>query len=181
MRGAGALAEGDIVLSVDNKSVSGEDLGHIKTMLVGKRASMVAIKVQRAKHILTVNLKRGSWGPDHCLVSTEHPQEKPGEAKIQPQRASVAANHQEPLPSQLEAPASVLPHDSSVAPAATDLPKPAAPRRAWQNDEGEGAEGPTQEAHADTSLSGVLVQGSYAAARRSQGYGPLASSHEASS
>ena len=179
MRGAGALAEGDIVLSIDNRSVVGEDLGRIQTMLVGKRASMVAIKVQRAKHVFTVNLKRGSWGPDHCSVSTEQPQEQSEKAKIQP-RAGVAANYQEPLPSRLEAPASVLPHDSSAATAATDMPKPAAPRRAWQNDEVEGALEPTQEAPGD-SLSRVVVQGSYAAARRSQGYGPLASSPEEAS
>lgn len=166
---SGALSEGDIVLSIDNKNVSGEDLDAAKQLLVGKRASMVAIKVQRAKHVFVVNLKRGSWGPDHASVSTEHAQkETNGQSRGAPMTADEKGT--EPKPSKLEVPSSALPGSKILV-------QQAAPREAWQNDEEVEAEG-SSETPGETSLNRVLVQGNYAAARRNQGYGPLASSPE---
>ena len=167
---SGALAEGDVILSIDGQTLNGEDVEMAKRLLVGKRASMVAIKVQRAKHVFVVNLKRGSWGPDHASVSTEHAQkEADGQSG-----GALLANEQgsEPRPSKLEAPSSALPGSKIVAPQQT------APRKAWQNDEDADAEG-SLEATGNTSMNRmVLVQGNYAAARRSQGNGPLAMSPE---
>jgi hypothetical protein len=105
----GALFEGDVVLSIDNVKVSGSDaaaenIEAYRALLVGKRASIVAIEVQRAKNIFTVNLKRGSWGPEHASLSSEKPTVTPMIPKKTGQLPSVT-----PKPSGLEMPSNVVP------------------------------------------------------------------------
>lgn len=70
---SGALSEGDIFLSINGTMVSGDTFESSRSQLVGKRASMVAVQVQRGKQTFVVNLKGGSWGPEHSFVSIEKP------------------------------------------------------------------------------------------------------------
>ena len=145
---SGAISEGDIVLSINDLKISSKNLDTAKATLVGKRASLVAILLKRGNQTFTVNLKRGSWGPEHASVSTE--QESSSAWKTSEVRAED--KNSQPKPSELEAPSKEHPTqpqlDSSL--------------------DASGADNARQ----------VVVQGNYAAARRSQGPGPLAPSPE---
>jgi membrane-associated protease RseP (regulator of RpoE activity) len=209
---SGALSEGDIVLSIDGTKVSGDKIEDSKALLVGKRATMVSIEVERGKQTFSVNLKRGSWGPEHASVSTEQPM------AITPKNsAKQNASVREPKPANLQVPSNVLP-GGNVRPAwPADNPETegmkgvqeraaaeaAAAAAAKQAEETRRESGAALEAAEDLDqviqsrptatrsrpqssvgggggggLGGVVVQGSYAAARRSQGSGALASTPE---
>ena len=210
---SGALSEGDIVLSIDGAKVSGDKVEDSKALLVGKRATMVSIEVQRAKQTFSVNLKRGSWGPEHASVSTEQPI-----AATPKNSAKQNASVKEPKPANLQVPSNAVP-GGNVRPAwppdnpqkegmrgveeraAAEAAAAAAAKQAEEPRRGTGAalkaaedldqliqSRPTSTTSRPQSavgskgsggaLGGVVVQGSYAAARRSQGSGALASTPE---
>jgi hypothetical protein len=205
---SGALSEGDIVLSIDGAKVSGDKVEISKALLVGKRATMVSIEVQRAKQTFSVNLKRGSWGPEHASVSTEQPIAATPKNLAQ-QNASV----KEPKPANLQVPSNAVP-GGNVRPAwppdnaqtegmrgveERAASEAAAAAAAKQAEEPRREPGAVLKAAEDLDqviqsrptsttsrpqpavgkgsggrLGEVVVQGSYAAARRSQGSGSLA-------
>jgi hypothetical protein len=161
---SGALSEGDIVLSIDGNKVSGDNVEDSKALLVGKRATMVAIEVQRGKQTLIVSLKRGSWGPEHATLSTEQ-----APSAITPKDSGSArpnASVEAPQPANLQAPSSAIPGSIHAVPSVSK------PLLAWPADTAQPNVMP------DGGLGGAIVQGGYAAARRGQGGGTLATTHE---
>jgi hypothetical protein len=162
---SGALSEGDIVLSINSTVVSGDTVESSKNQLIGKRASMVAIEVQRGKQTFVVNLKRGAWGPEHSFVSTEQAMSSTTKRLSKNLFVSADEKKNEPRPSNLEAPSRSIPGNDTAP----------QPRRAWQTED------QSDDPSLEGSLSGggrVVVQGNYAAARRSQGPGALVSTPE---
>jgi len=155
---SGAINEGDIVLCINDVKVSSDNLDAAKAMLVGKRASVVAIKFQRGQQTFVVNLKRGSWGPEHASVSFEQPSAT--DSRV------VAEDQGNQSLSTLDSSA----HRTSPVHTLEQVPLSGA-RQAWQPEEAI----PSPHLHGDSTgrvpSTGIVMQGGYAAARRNQGSG----------
>lgn len=76
---SGALKVGDDLLEVDGIPAIGLTLDEIKAKVAGKRGTKVTLRMMRDEtdddvqngEIFTLCLKRGAWGPEHCVLEPE--------------------------------------------------------------------------------------------------------------
>jgi hypothetical protein len=76
---SGALKIGDDLLEVDGIPCVGLTLDDIKAKMSGKRGTKTTIRVLRDTtddgvqdgDIFNLTLKRGAWGPEHCVLEPE--------------------------------------------------------------------------------------------------------------
>lgn len=75
----GAIKVGDDLLEVDGIPCIGLTLDEIKAKVAGKRGTKVTMRMMRDLtddgvqngEIFSICLKRGAWGPEHCVVEPE--------------------------------------------------------------------------------------------------------------
>ena len=76
---SGAIKVGDDLLEVDGIPCIGLTLDEIKAKVAGKRGTKVTMRMMRDAsddgvqngEIFSVCLKRGAWGPEHCVLEPE--------------------------------------------------------------------------------------------------------------
>jgi C-terminal processing protease CtpA/Prc len=68
---SGAVAVGDELLMVDGCDVNGCEPEVVRSMMHGLRGGEVRLTLCRGKRVFGLQLKRGSWGPEHAVVSDE--------------------------------------------------------------------------------------------------------------